>query len=127
MRAKPKIMRVLRAPSYRQMGVIFFPTVTECGFGEPRAHPISEMPLLYPIASVGQSISIPAANVMLNSFIVTKAAPVTLHRISSPTCTGGPDSVSSSLGGIMHCSMLSQLSPMWSQAFRLSQEELGCH
>lgn len=127
MRAKPESIRVLKTPSCRQMAVIFCPAVIECGFGEPGAHTSSELQLLYLIASVGQSISIPAANLMQNSFIIMKVAPVTLCCVSLSTCNGGLDSVSSSLGCIVHCRVLLQLSLMSFKAFRLNQEEPYSH
>lgn len=109
------------------MGVIFFPTVIECGFGEPGAHTSSELQLLYLITSMRQSISIPAANFMQYFFMVIEVAPVTLCHVSLPTCTGGLDFVSSSLGCIVHCRMLLQLSLISFKAFRLNHEEPYSH
>lgn len=46
MRAKPENIRVLKAPSCRQMGVVFFPAIIWCSFGEPGAHYIVPLCLL---------------------------------------------------------------------------------
>lgn len=126
-RAKSENIRVLKAPSCRQMGVIFFPAVIGCAFGEPGAPTSSELQLLYLIASVGQSISIPASNFMQNFFIVMKVAPVTLCRVSLPACNRVLDSVSSSLGCIVHCRALLQMSLMSFKAFRFNHEEPYSH
>lgn len=52
---------------------------------------------------VEQWISIPLSSLIPNSSISLKAAPTALRHISSPVCPGGLDSVSSPLGGILHC------------------------
>lgn len=49
------------------MGAIFFPAVTECGFGEPGAHTSSELQLLYLIARVGQSIPADSISALNNT------------------------------------------------------------